>query len=80
MIKFNNKKSVIATLSKFDYLCSNDSDFIEVTQWTNYEGYDITIGKGNHTTNLSLTIGELDAIDYLTKTIEHDLQTDNKEK
>lgn len=43
-------------------------DFIEVTEWTNGEGWDITINDRV----IPLTRGELDAIDYLTKGLDYD--------
>lgn len=78
-LNFKNRKSVNIKLSKFDYL-SDGSDFIEVTQWTNNEGMDITIGKGDHVTNLSLSLGEIEAISYLSKTLDYGIQTDSKKE
>ena len=49
------------------YLAKKD-DFIEVTEWTNGEGWDITINDKV----IPLTRGELDAIDYLTKGLDYD--------
>lgn len=57
-----NRKSVNDNLRKYDHLAKKD-DFIEVTEWTNGEGWDITINDKV----IPLTRGELDAIDYLTK-------------
>jgi hypothetical protein len=39
------------------------NDFIEVTNWSNLDGYDITIGEKQ----ITLTVGELDAIKALVK-------------
>ena len=61
-----NKKSINDNLKKYDYLAKND-DFIEVTEWTNGEGYDITINDKI----ISLTNGQLEAINYLTKSLEY---------
>lgn len=36
------RKSVNDNLQKYDYL-AKDSDFIEVTEWANGEGWDISI-------------------------------------
>lgn len=62
----HTRKSVSDNLRKFDIL-AKDSDFIEVTEWTNGEGYDITINEKV----ISLTYGELEAINYLAKTLEY---------
>lgn len=62
-----NRKSVNDNLRKYDHLAKKD-DFIEVTEWTNGEGWDITINDKV----IPLTHGELDAIDYLTKGLDYD--------
>lgn len=64
-MKIETRKSVNAKLQKFDYLAKPDS-FIEVTDWANGEGWDISIDDKV----ISLTRGQLDAINYLTKTLE----------
>lgn len=65
-MEFVNKKSVNDKLTKYDCLAKDD-DFIEVTEWTNGEGYDIVINDKI----ISLTSGQLDAINYLTKSLEY---------
>lgn len=65
-MEFVNKKSVNDKLTKYDYLAKDD-DFIEVTEWTNGEGYDIVINDKI----IPLTDGQLDAINYLTKSLEY---------
>lgn len=60
-----NRKSIHTNLSKFDVLAKKD-DFIEVTEWTNSEGFDITINDKI----FSLTHGQLKAIYYLTQTLD----------
>ena len=67
-MEFNNKKSVSDNLSKYDYTQTDKNSFIEVTEWTNGEGYDITI---NDKSVISLTCGELDAINYLTQSLQY---------
>ena len=39
-----NKKAIFDDLDKYDYL-AKESDFIEVTEWHNGEGWDIYINK-----------------------------------
>ena len=62
-----NRKSISDDLSIYDFLAKK-GDFIEVTEWTNGEGWDITINDKV----IPLTRGELDAIDYLTKGLDYD--------
>lgn len=62
-----NRKSISDKLSKYDYLIKDNETFIEVTEWTNGEGWDISIGDNKI---ISLTAGELKAINYLTDTLE----------
>lgn len=65
----NNRKSVNDKLSKYCYLTNKEEDFIEVTEWTNGEGWDININDNT----ISLTIGQLDAINYLTKVLQYNV-------
>jgi hypothetical protein len=55
----------MANLKDFDHL-SKEHDYIEVTQWNNEEGWDIFINERH----ISLTYGQLEAINYLTKHLE----------
>lgn len=61
-----NKKSVYEKLKTFDYL-SKENSFIEVTEWHNGEGWDITIDDKV----ISLTHGQLAAINHLTSTLDY---------
>lgn len=65
-MEFNSRKAVNDKLKKYDYL-AKDNDFIEVIEWTNREGYDIIINDKI----ISLTNGQIDAINYLTKSLEY---------
>ena len=70
----NMRKSVNDSLGKYDYLVNKDEhSFIEVTEWANGEGFDITIETKNKSRLMSLTIGELEAINYLTKSLEYNI-------
>ena len=60
-IETYNRRAVCCSLKDFDPIFATESDFIEVCDWKNGEGYDITINDKNY----SLTIGELDAINFL---------------
>lgn len=65
-MEITNRRTINDKLTKYDCLAKDD-DFIEVTEWTNGEGYDIVINDKI----ISLTDGQLDAINYLTKSLEY---------
>ena len=67
LMEINDRKSVHDDLRKYDYLAKEDA-FIEITEWTNGEGWDISIDDKIFT----LTTGQLEAINYLTKTLDYD--------
>lgn len=69
-MKITNKKSINEKLIKFDPRAKKD-DFIEITAWTNEEGYDISI---NDKPIISLTIEELEAINYLIKSLDYGIE------
>ena len=60
------RNSVNDNLQKYDYL-AKDYEFIEVTEWRNGEGWDISINDKI----IQLTVGQLDAINYLTKSLDY---------
>lgn len=64
-MEYAKRKSVNDKLRKYCHL-AKDSDFIEVTEWVNGEGWDITIND----MVISLTYGELKAINYLTEALD----------
>lgn len=64
-IECQNRKTVFCDLKNFCMLAKEHS-FIEVTEWTNGEGWDIATDDKH----FSLTFGELEAINYLTKHLE----------
>ena len=66
MKEIKNRKSVSDNLNKYDYL-AKDSDFIQITEWTNKEGWDITINDKT----IPITSGQLEAINYLIKVLEY---------
>lgn len=65
-MEFNSRKSVNDKLKKYDYL-AKDNDYIEVIEWTNGDGYDIIINDKI----ISLTRGQIDAINYLVSSLEY---------
>lgn len=66
-MEINNRRSINDKLNKYCYIAKED-DYIEVTEWTNKEGWDIEFNNKH----ISLTSGELDAINFLTRKLEYD--------
>lgn len=65
-MEFKKVNSVSDNLRKYDYLAKED-DFIIVTEWANSEGFTITINDKT----IDLSAGQLDAINYLIKSLEY---------
>lgn len=76
-IKISNRNTASVDTIDYCYL-ANIGDFIELTQWTNKDGYDLEI-RHNQVLNphdepirIQLTVGQLEAITKLFKTLEKD--------
>lgn len=69
-MEFASRKSVHDDLKKYDHL-SKDSGYVEVTEWVNGEGIDVSIESGS-TKLISLTYGELDAINHLQNVLRYE--------
>lgn len=70
-MEMQSRKSVNDTLKKYCYCSTGEHDFIEVTQWTNGEGIDVTINSNGNEKLFSITYGELDAINYLKMFLDY---------
>lgn len=68
-MEIHERKAVSDELKKYDHL-AKDSDFIEVTEWANGEGWDISLNDKL----ISLTYGQLEAIKYLVKALDYNEQ------
>ena len=68
-MEIKNRRCIIEDLNKFDIMAKKD-DFIAVCEWTNCEGFDISITDKKI---ISLTRGELDAINLLTKALDYNV-------
>lgn len=68
-MEIKNRRCINEDLNKFDIMAEKNG-FIEVCEWTNGEGFDINISDKKI---ISLTRGELDAIDFLTKTLDYNV-------
>ena len=67
MYKINNKRSIVDNLTKYDHLENDDSAFIELTEWANGEGFDISINDKI----ISLTNGQIEAIMHLKNVLDY---------
>lgn len=65
-VNLYNRKSLMAELEEFDHLAKKH-DFIEVTEWGNGEGYDITLSDNQI---VSITAGQFNAIKKLIKLLD----------
>lgn len=63
-IEVKRVKSITTDLNTFDYL-AKEGDCVSITEWGNGEGWDV----GFNDRMMSLSCGELKAINYLTKKI-----------
>jgi hypothetical protein len=52
-------------------------DFLEVTEWSNGEGYDVTINYNHQETKVSLTYGQMEALIACQKHIETHVNGEN---
>lgn len=65
-IEFSKRKSAFSELKNYCHL-SGDDDFIEVTEWSNGDGYDIVVSTKRGDQHFSLTYGEIDLLQVLLK-------------
>lgn len=63
--EIKQRPSIFDKLRKYDYL-AEEADFVEITEWTNEEGWDIAFKDKT----ISLSIGQLDAINHLTNLLK----------
>lgn len=69
-MEITKRKVAWDSLNKYDSFCKED-EFIEVTEWTNGEGYDIVIHSKDRMQMFNLTFGEIEALNYLIKSIDY---------
>ncbi len=68
-MELKKRTSVFTELKPFCYM-SGDNDFIEVAEWTNGEGFDITISNKSGEKLTSMTYGEYKALKKVIKFLE----------
>lgn len=71
-----NRKSAMVDLKKFNF-SGNDSDYMEVTEWKNGDGYTVSIGAGYRNVLFDITNEEIDALNYLVNAVHYDLGQNN---
>lgn len=70
-MKIQQRKSINDNLKKYCYFSNGEHDFIEVTQWTNGKGIDVSIVSNGNEKSFSITYGELEAINYLKMSLDY---------
>mgnify|MGYP000252750931 FL=1 len=63
-IEVSQRRAVFSSLKPYCVLSGND-DYMEVTEWSNGEGYDIVIDRKGDVERFSLTHGELELLQVL---------------
>jgi hypothetical protein len=70
-ITLKDRKSAFVELEGICIMSNIDShDFMEVTEWSNGEGYDVTINASNQEQLFHLTWGQLKALKQLVKALD----------
>lgn len=75
MNKIERLRSITAKTKIFDYL-ANESDYITVTEWSNGEGWDISLNDKM----ISISRGMLDAINFLTTAVDKTISIQENEE
>lgn len=70
-MEITKRKSINDKLKKYTY-SGDENDIIEITEWANGDGIDIAIAKVLGDNRMyTLSYDELDAIDYLIKSMKY---------
>ena len=81
-IKISNRKAAIVDLKDFCLFSMGDrtdkGDFLEVTQWSNGEGYDVHISALYGEVTFTLTWGQMEALRKCVKMIDKSIEEDIK--
>ena len=80
-IEFSQRPSAFVSLSEWCTFSmgkeASRGDFLEVTEWSNGEGYDITINFNHKEERFHLTYGQLEALIACQKQIETHINEQN---
>lgn len=68
-IEFSKRKSAFSQLKNYCHL-AGEHDYVEVTEWSNDEGYDVVVSSKHGEQRFSLTHGEIDLLQVLLK-VQH---------
>jgi hypothetical protein len=60
-IEVSKRRAIFAELKGYCHL-SSDNDYMEVTEWSNVEGYDVCIDRKSGGEKFSLTYGEVELL------------------
>lgn len=74
MSKIERLRSITAKTKTFDYI-AKESDYISVTEWSNGEGWDISLNDKM----ISISRGELEAINFLTTAVDKTISIQENE-
>ena len=75
MSKIERLRSITAKTKTFDYI-AKESDDISVTEWSNGEGWDISLNDKM----ISISRGMLDAINFLTTAVDKTISIQENEE
>lgn len=75
MSKIERLRSITAKTKTFDYL-AKESDYISVTEWSNGEGWDISLNDKM----IGISRGMLDAINFLTTAVDRSINIEENEE
>lgn len=64
-IEVSKRRAVFAELKGYCHHSTGDDDYMEVTEWSNGEGYDICIDRKRGGEKFSLTYGEWELMQVL---------------
>jgi hypothetical protein len=83
-IEVRNRKSAFVELKDFCTFSTGErkdkGDFLEVTEWTNGEGYDIHISDVNGEKQFQLTWGQMEALFKCVKSMDESFGEEEDKK
>lgn len=71
-MEVSKRNTAFDELRLYDYTVTDNQSYVEVTEWTNQEGWDVIICNKQETQRVSLTHGMLKAINHLTGVLDRE--------